>query len=95
MPVLGKLRALLATNPTGETPARVQALETHTRVLYERITDLERAEMVRAAEHAAMVDKLDRIYKRITARIAYAAQHPNEPASNGESPLALRNRLGR
>lgn len=63
--------------------------------LLRRVEALERAETVRAAEHAAMVDQLDRLYKRITARIAREHSAKPEPASEGESVLSLRNRLQR
>jgi hypothetical protein len=61
-----------------------------------RVAALERAEATRAGEHAAMVDQLERLYKRVSARIAR-----EQPSNNGgagrsdESVLSLRQRLGR
>lgn len=73
--------------------SRVTALETHVKALYDHVALLEREETRRAAEHATMVDQLDRLYKRITARIARTYGGDLEP--NGESPLSLKRRLGR
>lgn len=84
------LRRFLSTPPD---IARLAALETHTKVLYERLQDIERTEATRAAEHAAMVDQLDRLYKRISARISRGAV--TQGSDNGESTLALRQRLKR
>ena len=56
-----------------------------------RIAALEAREAQRSLEHVAAVDALDRLAKRITARMIRAEQAEPE----GESPLALRNRLGR
>jgi len=68
--------------------ARVTALETHVKALYDHISLLEREHTVRLAEHAAMMDQLNRLYKRMAQRVA------REPASaEEESPLALRERL--
>lgn len=63
-------------SPTGDLVARVEALE--------------RAEALRAAEHAAMVDQLSRLYKRVATRIAREA-----PTEAGDSPLTFRRRLGK
>ena len=71
------------------TDERVTALETHVRVVYERLRELESAEAARAAEHAVMVDKLDRLFKRISARITRAQAN----GAPDESPLAMRQRL--
>lgn len=73
--------------------ARLVALETHTKVIYERLEELERAETTRAAEHAAMCDQLDRLYKRVSARMSRAVAQGSD--SHGESTLALRHRLNR
>lgn len=84
-----------------EDEARVAALETHTKALYDHVRELTRElqqlrqdEARRAAEHATMVDQLTRLYKRVSARIAReeAVTHPSD---TGESVLALRSRLGR
>lgn len=40
-----------------------------------------------------MIDQLDRLYKRMSARIA--RENGSRAADAGESPLALRQRLGR
>lgn len=47
----------------------------------------------REAEHAAQLDKLSRLYKRVAQRIAQDGAQ--ERASDGESVLELRRRLGR
>lgn len=75
----------------------------HVDDIFPRLERLERAELERAAEHAAMVDRLDRLYKRISARIARAPSPEDAPEStnvppvrsrpSGESPLSLRHRL--
>jgi hypothetical protein len=54
-----------------------------------RVEALEATETVRNGEHTAMVDRLDRLYKRISARIARSGEAPTE------STLDLRNRLKR
>lgn len=46
----------------------------------------------REAEHAAQMDKLQRVYKRVSQRIAMENTHPE---LGYESPLELRRRLGR
>jgi len=68
-----------------------------------RVEALERSEHIRAAEHADMVDRLDRLYKRISARIARdttpeAGTNPRPDLGTrapGESVLELRKKLGR
>ncbi len=60
-----------------------------------RIEKLERAEATRAAEHAAMVDQLDRLYKRVSARIARADRVDREEPALEESVLSLKQRLQR
>lgn len=81
-------------NPTDADAlrGRVAALETHVKALYDHVQLLERDETRRAAEHATMVDQLDRLYKRVSARIS-RSHGGDEP--NGETPLSLRRRLGR
>jgi len=61
--------------------------------LRERVVALERAETVRAAEHAAAMDAMQRLYKRVAARIARETTPPNGEAPPEESPLQLRRRL--
>ena len=63
-----------------------------TRVLQARIAELETREVERNAEHMAMIDRLDRLYKRLSARIS--RQNPPE-STNGEgaSPLAFRDSI--
>lgn len=91
--MLDILRRLLVTPPDN---ARLAALETHTKVIYERLEDVERAEATRAAEHAAMVDQLDRLFKRISARMSRADRAVTQGSDSAEeSPLALKRRLGR
>lgn len=74
----------------------VAALTASVSALVARVEAVEQREALRSAEHAAMVDQLDRLYKRISARISRAdkASPVNGDASD-ESPLALRNRLKR
>lgn len=55
-----------------------------------RMTALEQREALRSAEHVAMVQQLDRIAKRMAARLT----RDDEPKS-GESVASLRSRLGR
>lgn len=59
--------------------------------LQRRVAVLETAETVRSAEHHAMIDQLDRLYKRLVVRIARAPRV--DPPD--ESVLALRERLSR
>lgn len=56
-----------------------------------RVEALERSETLRNAEHLAMCDRLDRLFKRLVARMARDPQLQLE----GESVLSLRERLGR
>jgi hypothetical protein len=67
--------------PDAALLARVAALE-------DTLHQLHRSEAIRSAEHAAMVDKLDRLYKRVAARVARG-----ENGATDESTLAMRNRL--
>lgn len=88
-------RALLgrSTRPPSRDTATSHVFEADLRrrvsVLEEEIRELKHSEITRAAEHSAMVDQLDRLYKRVSARIARSA--PSDTPE--ESPLALRNRL--
>lgn len=77
-------------------------LETLTRqhvALVERVKAMETAEVARSAEHAAMVHRLDSMYKRIATRMAKAAGVPKEQLlaenGDGESVLDLKQRLRR
>lgn len=78
------LTRLLGAAPTEPaTLARVEALETHSRALYDEtrelrdelrgltreLQQLRQDEARRAAEHATMVDQLSRLYKRVSMRI--------------------------
>lgn len=94
-------RAIARTPSTDQ--ARLQALETHIKALYDEAQQQRRQltlfaddEARRAAEHATMVDQLSRLYRRVSARIAREGQ---SPAPNGahpeESVMELRRRLGR
>lgn len=67
---------------------RVEQLEERVRLLHGAVAEAQASELERAADHAAMVDKLERIYKRFATRIA--REGAAEPE---ESPLTLRNRL--
>lgn len=83
------MRALRTPTPT---PASLDdAIPRELESLRRRVALLEDAEAQRAAEHHAMVDQLSRLYKRLATRIA---RETNGHASE-ESPLQLRNRLGR
>jgi hypothetical protein len=83
---------LPSTGPlSGQTDAslarRLEAVEG-------RIAALETREAQRSLEHVAAVDALDRLARRITARILRA--DGKEPqGEEGESALSLRNRLRR
>jgi hypothetical protein len=88
--VLDILRRRLSTVPDAGLEARLVALETHIKALYDHVKLIEGDEVKRSAEHAAMVDQLDRLYKRISARIA---RNDSSPTTSGESPLAMRRRL--
>lgn len=68
-----------------------------------RIEALESAEALRAAEHGTALDRIERLYKRLSARIArdMGQTSPDERNSivghpgSTESPLTLRRRLNR
>lgn len=66
----------------GDVRARLSALE-------EAVHAIQRAEAVRAAEHATQLDRFERLYKRLSSRIA----RDGGSAAAEESPLALRQRL--
>lgn len=61
--------------------------------LTERVEALEHAAAVREAEHAAAMDSLNRLYRRVAARIA--RESPVSTGEKGESVLELKTRLGR
>lgn len=80
--------------------SRLAAIELHIKTLYDlgrenvrELQQLRQEEVRRAAEHAAMVDQLTRLYKRVSARITREPNgtEPADPLSTGE----LRRRLGR
>jgi len=90
--LLARLSALIADPPAppvrrSPVDARLDALETTLRDVQSTLAKYTTAETERAAEHAIMCDRLDRLYKRMASRIA------RESAAPGESPLALRRRL--
>lgn len=63
-----------------------------------RVEKLERSEAERSMEHAAMLDRMDRLYRRIAARMVREAQLQQEPdltgpTDTGESALEMRKRL--
>lgn len=86
--MLRRLFSRSRTVPNGLGTVPLSAFED----VEDRVMALEKAEALRAAEHAQMVDRLERLYKRITARIARDAEPPSETT---ESPLSLRRRLQR
>lgn len=75
-----------------DTPL-VAALRAELDTLKARVDALARAELERQAEHAAMLDSLSRLYKRVSARIA--REQPPGDTPSGESTLTLRSRLRR
>ena len=60
-----------------------------------RIAALEAREAQRSLEHVAAVDQLDRLAKRITARIIRAAEKEPATEPETESVASLKKRLGR
>jgi len=63
-----------------------------------RVTDLEGREVERNAEHLAMIDRLDRLYKRLAARqhrAATAHDAPGDANGDGVSPYAFRETIAR
>ena len=88
--LLARLRTPPAAAPVQPEPW-LQSVES----LRMRVGELERSEATRNAEHAAMVDQLDRLYKRISSRIARSNESSEPTKADGESVLSLRNRLGR
>lgn len=96
-PVLSLLTRLFrpGTAPNHLGRSALVALQT-------RVELLERSEVVRAAEHAAVIDRLERLYKRVSVRIAREAQSNPTPepildsgaTSGHESVLSMRKRLG-
>lgn len=72
----------------------IRALKDH----HQRLLTLEANEATREAQHAAQLDALARLYKRVATRIAREAPPPVANAdapSESESVLAMRRRLGR
>lgn len=86
-------RAPAAAPPDRDTV--VATLRSEVSTLTERVAAMERAEALRAAEHAAALDKLERLYKRMTARFTREAKTNGHRDDDGESVLSLRQRLGR
>lgn len=70
---LSRLLGAVQDHPGTPTPSALLA----------RIEELERSEVRRNAEHADMVDRLDRLYKRISARI----QRSGAASAEGTLPL--------
>lgn len=81
--------AVVPQAPLSPAVVELQARVTELAALCESMS---RAETVRNAEHMAMCDRLDRLYKRLAARAARADDSPHD---NGDSVLALRGKLGR
>ena len=98
--MLGTLWRALRTIKAGDL-SRLTALEAQVAALLERERtmvaqlDMFRAdETRRAAEHATMVDQLDRLYKRVAARIARESRDaPHQAPANGETDLDFKRRL--
>ena len=89
---------------------KLSALETHVRVLIEEsatqraelreltreLQQLRQDELRRSAEHTGVVDQLNRLYRRMSARVAREAeQNARDHTNDEESVAALRKRLGR
>lgn len=102
------IRTLLSAlrTPHGTPPDRSTVHPTvpdaSAQTLLARLEAVEKAEALRAAEHAAMVDQLTRLYKRVSMRIARSDERDRDLLDqeathhhNGESVLSMRNRLGR
>lgn len=97
-----------ASNAEKAAEARLVALETHIKALYDHVEQLQREnrelvrdfqalrqdEARREAEHATMVDRLARLYKRVATRITREEEPPTEESIE-ESVLDMRRRLGR
>lgn len=102
--LLSALRTLNGTPPSRST-AHPTVPDASAQALLARLEAVEKAEALRAAEHAAMVDQLTRLYKRVSMRIARSDERElldreelHREAThhhNGESVLSMRNRLGR
>jgi hypothetical protein len=82
--------------------ARLAAIETHIKALYDglkenahELQELRRNEATRAAEHAAALDAITRVYKRLSARISRENEPPLTEEAVEESVLDMRRRLGR
>lgn len=72
---------------------RQEALSHALDALRERVSLVEHADAVRAAEHAAALDSMARLYKRVSARIARESLPNGSTQPKEESPLDLRRRL--
>jgi len=77
---------LVTAHPPETLGPRVREFE-------ERLAAIERAEATRAAEHAAQLDSLTRLYKRISQRIV--RQQEQSPDLDEESVMSMRKRLRR
>lgn len=97
--MLGTLWRALRTIKTGDLErlsqleAQVAALLTRERTMQAQLDMFRADEVRRSAEHATMVDQLDRLYKRISARISREGR--DAPHQNGETDLDFRRRIGR
>jgi hypothetical protein len=60
-----------------------------------RVSALEQSETLRAAEHTAMLDRLQRLYKRHAQRIVREAEDSPDTTTHEESVMHMRKRLGR
>lgn len=63
------------------------------RQLESDVQQLQQSELTRAAEHAMAVDKLERLFKRISARVSRDPAYRDLAERTDESPLALRERI--
>lgn len=69
---------------------RLTVVEGHLRTHWESLQQLYREEAQRAAEHANMVDQLQRLYKRVATRIAREGVPPEQEESTRQMLERLR-----
>lgn len=109
LPFMSWLRPLLA--PQHE--ARLRAVEAHIAALHDeaaearreareltsQLQQLRQDELRRQAEHTGVVDQLNRLYRRMAARVAREAELNGKalthPSDSEESVAAMKRRLGR
>lgn len=81
-----------ATAPS-DLPARVAELERKLAEQHRRLLEVEGSEAVREAAHAARMDALSRLYKRVSQRFVDAAEASPAPQRETVSVAELRARL--